>query len=219
MWDASPVLIKMPKVLFVDDGPGKPEGINHFIGRRPIFAFGNSDGDKEMLEWTAAGDGLRFMGIVHHTDAEREYAYDRELQCRQARQGARRGRRQGLDDRRHEERLEDDLPAGDGQPLRPKLHPGKWMAGTSPAMTISEAACYFLVQWPNSAKDDGRAGDAAGERAVLKRDRRVPGLLFLMAVQEDVLVGVELMPSMSSVSPFSPMASSGQLLLVDIDAR
>ena len=54
MWDASPVLIKQPKVLFVDDGPGKPEGINHFIGRQPIFAFGNSDGDKEMLEWTAA---------------------------------------------------------------------------------------------------------------------------------------------------------------------
>jgi phosphoglycolate phosphatase-like HAD superfamily hydrolase len=77
MWDASPVLVKMPKVLFVDDGPGKPEGINHFIGRRPIFAFGNSDGDKEMLEWTAAGDGLRFMGLVHHTDAAREYAYDR----------------------------------------------------------------------------------------------------------------------------------------------
>jgi phosphoglycolate phosphatase-like HAD superfamily hydrolase len=78
MWDASPVLVKMPKVLFVDDGPGKPEGINHFIGRRPIFAFGNSDGDKEMLEWTAARDGLSFKGLVHHTDAVREYAYDRE---------------------------------------------------------------------------------------------------------------------------------------------
>lgn len=78
MWDASPVLIKMPKVDFVDDGPGKPVGINKFIGRRPIFAFGNSDGDKEMLEWTAAGDGLRFMGLVHHTDAVREYAYDRD---------------------------------------------------------------------------------------------------------------------------------------------
>ena len=75
MWDASPVLIKMPKVFFVDDGPGKPEGINHFIGRRPIFAFGNSDGDKEMLEWIAAGDGLRFMGLVYHTDPAREYAY------------------------------------------------------------------------------------------------------------------------------------------------
>jgi len=77
MWDASPVLIKMPKVLFVDDGPGKPEGIDHFIGRRPIFAFGNSDGDKEMLEWTAACEHLCFMGLVHHTDAVREYAYDR----------------------------------------------------------------------------------------------------------------------------------------------
>ena len=53
-------------------------GHQHFIGRRPIFAFGNSDGDKEMLEWTSAGDGLRFMGIVHHTDAAREYAYDRD---------------------------------------------------------------------------------------------------------------------------------------------
>jgi phosphoglycolate phosphatase-like HAD superfamily hydrolase len=78
MWDASPVLVKQPKVLFVDDGPGKPEGINHFIGRQPIFAFGNSDGDKEMLEWTAACQRLCFMGLVHHTDAEREYAYDRD---------------------------------------------------------------------------------------------------------------------------------------------
>ncbi len=77
MWDASPVLVKLPKVLFVDDGPGKPEGINHFIGRQPIFAFGNSDGDKEMLEWTAVCQHLCFMGLVHHTDAVREYAYDR----------------------------------------------------------------------------------------------------------------------------------------------
>jgi len=67
----------MPKVLFVDDGPGKPAGINTFIGRQPIFAFGNSDGDKEMLEWTAACERLCFMGLVHHTDAVREYAYDR----------------------------------------------------------------------------------------------------------------------------------------------
>ena len=124
MWDASPILIKLPKVDFVDDGPGKPVGINKFIGRRPIFAFGNSDGDKEMLEWTAAGDGLRFMGLVHHTDAVREYAYDRELRSRQARQGAGRGRGQGLDRCRHEEGLEDDLPAGKSRPLsegRPTL--------------------------------------------------------------------------------------------------
>lgn len=73
-----PVLVKEPKVEFVDDGPGKPVGINHFIGRRPVFAFGNSDGDLQMLQWTAAGSGLRFMGIVHHTDAEREFAYDRQ---------------------------------------------------------------------------------------------------------------------------------------------
>lgn len=76
--DGVPVLAKEPKVAFVDDGPGKPVGINQFIGRRPVFAFGNSDGDQQMLEWTAAGNGARFMGLVHHTDAVREYAYDRE---------------------------------------------------------------------------------------------------------------------------------------------
>ena len=59
------------------DGPGKPVGISRFIGRRPILAFGNSDGDLQMLQWTAAGPGARFMGIVHHTDAQREWAYDR----------------------------------------------------------------------------------------------------------------------------------------------
>ena len=59
--DGKPVLVKLPKVEFIDDGPGKPVGINRFIGRRPIFAFGNSDGDQQMLQWTAAGSGARFM--------------------------------------------------------------------------------------------------------------------------------------------------------------
>ena len=76
--DGKPVLIKEPKVEFVDDGPGKPVCINRFIGRRPVFAFGNSDGDQQMLEYTAGGEGARFMGLVHHTDAVREYAYDRQ---------------------------------------------------------------------------------------------------------------------------------------------
>ena len=75
--DGKPVLMKTAKIDLIDDHAGKPVGIQRFIGRRPILAFGNSDGDKEMLEWTAAGDGPRFMGLVHHTDAEREYAYDR----------------------------------------------------------------------------------------------------------------------------------------------
>ena len=77
-WDEAPVLMRLPKVDFIDDGPGKPVGINRFIGRHPIFAFGNSDGDKEMLEWTAARPDLSFMGLVHHTDGVREYAYDRQ---------------------------------------------------------------------------------------------------------------------------------------------
>lgn len=77
MRDDTPVLVKQSKIEFVDDGPGKPMGINRFIGRRPIMAFGNSDGDLEMLQWTASGDGPRFCLYVHHTDAEREWAYDR----------------------------------------------------------------------------------------------------------------------------------------------
>jgi len=76
--DGTPSLLKEPKVEFVDDGPGKPVGINRFIGRRPILAFGNSDGDHQMLQYTAAGEGRRLMGLVHHTDAEREWAYDRD---------------------------------------------------------------------------------------------------------------------------------------------
>ena len=76
--DGKPELMKEPGIEFVNDGPGKPVGINRFIGRRPLFAFGNSDGDLEMLQWTAASGGARFMGIVHHTDAEREFAYDRK---------------------------------------------------------------------------------------------------------------------------------------------
>ena len=76
--DGRPMLMKLAKIEFVDDGPGKPAGINRFIGRRPILAFGNSDGDLQMLQWVAAGSGARFVGIVHHTDAQREYAYDRQ---------------------------------------------------------------------------------------------------------------------------------------------
>jgi hypothetical protein len=72
-----PVLVRLPEVFFIDDGAGKPVAIQKFIGRRPILAFGNSDGDLQMLEWTAAGAGARFMGLVHHTDAAREWAYDR----------------------------------------------------------------------------------------------------------------------------------------------
>ena len=76
--DGQPTLFRLPKVDFVDDGPGKPVGINQEIGRRPIAAFGNSDGDLEMLQWTTEAGGRRLGVVVHHTDAEREYAYDRQ---------------------------------------------------------------------------------------------------------------------------------------------
>jgi phosphoglycolate phosphatase-like HAD superfamily hydrolase len=75
---SQPVLTRLPTVSFLDDGPGKPVGIYRAIGRQPIFAFGNSDGDLQMLQWTQGGKGARFMGLVHHTDAAREWAYDRQ---------------------------------------------------------------------------------------------------------------------------------------------
>jgi len=73
-----PALMRLAEVDFIDDGAGKPVGILRHIGRRPIFAFGNSDGDLEMLQWTAAGAGARFCLFVHHDDAKREWAYDRD---------------------------------------------------------------------------------------------------------------------------------------------
>jgi len=76
--EGKPVLVRLPEVNFVDDKAGKPVGINAHIGRRPIAAFGNSDGDLQMLQWTAAGSGARFCLYVHHTDADREWAYDRQ---------------------------------------------------------------------------------------------------------------------------------------------
>ena len=76
--DGKPVLMKLPEINFIDDKAGKPVGIQQHIGRRPIAAFGNSDGDLQMLQWTAAGSGARFCLYVHHTDAEREQAYDRK---------------------------------------------------------------------------------------------------------------------------------------------
>jgi phosphoglycolate phosphatase-like HAD superfamily hydrolase len=76
--DNKPILTRLPNIAFVNDGPGKPVGIYRAIGRQPIFAFGNSDGDLQMLQWTQGGGGARFMGLVHHTDAKREWAYDRK---------------------------------------------------------------------------------------------------------------------------------------------
>jgi len=76
--DGDPALVRLPEISFVDDKEGKPVAINHHIGRRPIAAFGNSDGDLQMLQWTCAADGARLCVYVHHTDEKREWAYDRE---------------------------------------------------------------------------------------------------------------------------------------------
>jgi phosphoglycolate phosphatase-like HAD superfamily hydrolase len=76
--DGKPVLVRMPKIDFINDKAGKPVGIYEHIGRRPILAFGNSDSDMQMIEYTMAGEGRRLGLFVHHTDADREYAYDRK---------------------------------------------------------------------------------------------------------------------------------------------
>lgn len=76
--DGQASILRTRKLAHNDDGPGKPESIDAVIGKRPILAFGNSDGDLQMLRWSAAGPGKRFLGLVHHTDARREWAYDRK---------------------------------------------------------------------------------------------------------------------------------------------
>jgi haloacid dehalogenase-like hydrolase len=76
--EGAPILVRQPEIDLVDDGAGKPVGIHQGIGRQPLAAFGNSDGDFEMLEWTTSAPGTRFGLIVHHTDSLREWAYDRD---------------------------------------------------------------------------------------------------------------------------------------------
>jgi len=93
--NGTPVIVKTPELVLNDDKEGKPLGIQQHIGRRPIAAFGNSDGDFEMLEWTTGGPGPRFGLLVHHTDAEREFAYDRESPVGRLARGLEEGPKRG----------------------------------------------------------------------------------------------------------------------------
>jgi hypothetical protein len=90
-----PVLLRLPEVDLLDDKAGKPVGIHQVIGRRPTIAFGNSDGDFEMLEWTTSGKGPRLGVLVHHTDADREWAYDRDSHIGQLVRGLDEGPKRG----------------------------------------------------------------------------------------------------------------------------
>jgi hypothetical protein len=93
--DGAPTILKDPGIAFVDDKEGKPLGIDTHIGKRPIFVAGNSDGDFQMLEWATTGEGPRFGMIVHHTDAEREWAYDRNSHVGQLARGLDEGPERG----------------------------------------------------------------------------------------------------------------------------
>jgi len=93
--DGSPVIQRLPEIDFIDDKEGKPVGIQNHIGRRPVIAFGNSDGDLQMLQWTAAGEGNRLAVYIHHTDSVREWAYDRESHIGQLDKGLDEAARKG----------------------------------------------------------------------------------------------------------------------------
>lgn len=93
--DGQPVIMRLPELNFIDDKEGKPVGIQQHIGRRPVMAFGNSDGDFQMLQWTTAGDGPRFAMYIHHTDANREWAYDRESSIGRLDRGLDEGQKRG----------------------------------------------------------------------------------------------------------------------------
>jgi phosphoglycolate phosphatase-like HAD superfamily hydrolase len=93
--DGKPLIVRLPELNFIDDKAGKPVGINQHIGRQPIMACGNSDGDFEMLEYTTAGTGLRFGLLVHHTDDKREWAYDRDSHIGKLDHGLDEGPRRG----------------------------------------------------------------------------------------------------------------------------
>jgi len=93
--EGMPVLVRLPELNFIDDKAGKPVGINQHIGRRPLMAFGNSDGDFQMLEWTTSGEGPRFGLLVHHNDDQREWAYDRKSHIGRLAQGLDEGPKRG----------------------------------------------------------------------------------------------------------------------------
>ena len=195
-----PVLMKEAKVEFIDDGPGKPVGINRFIGRRPVLAFGNSDGDQQMLEWTAAGDGLRFMGLVHHTDAVREYAYDRNSPIGRLDKAWDEAVRRKWLGRRHEERLEGDLsfraevmpsryrrrpPCRAGPPATPislRQEEGRMSDRTTAneAIHAAETCCSEAAHCPSSASwRIAAAGQAQQQPAPPAPGARKPNILVI----------------------------------------
>ena len=107
--DGKPQILRLPEIDFIDDKAGKPVAIHKFIGRRPIAAVGNSDGDLQMLQWVTAGPGRRFGLIVRHTDGDREWAYDRTSSIGRLDKALDEGGQEGLDSRRHEIGLENHL--------------------------------------------------------------------------------------------------------------
>jgi hypothetical protein len=109
MRDGRPELVRLPEIDFIDDGPGKPVGINTHIGQRPIAAFGNSDSDQQMLQWTTMASRRSLGMLINHTDGVREYAYDRVSSFGASRQGPRCRADQRLVGPQHEGRLEADL--------------------------------------------------------------------------------------------------------------
>ena len=140
-----PVIARLAEIDLVDDKAGKPLGIQQVIGRRPTLAFGNSDGDFEMLEWTTTAPGPRLGVIVHHTDAEREWAYDRESTHRTPRAWSGRGRGARLGGRRHEAGVGADLPV-ESPRCRENGRPGSRQAGRLTPIERLDCSCRSPLQ-------------------------------------------------------------------------
>ena len=153
MRNGVPTMNKLAALDYFDDKDAKPVAIQRHIGRRPIAAFGNSDGDLQMLQWTCAGPGARYCLFVRHTDAEREFAYDKSPMggpgC-----WIERRRREGLDGRRHEERLEDHLPVPE-EVARNGIGRYRHMTRISVMTAVAIMAVALLLPTPSAAQLNG----------------------------------------------------------------
>jgi heat shock protein HslJ/phosphoglycolate phosphatase-like HAD superfamily hydrolase len=179
--DGKPVLVRLPDINFIDDKAGKPVGIHQHIGRRPIAAFGNSDGDLQMLQWTAAGNGARFALIVHHTDAEREWAYDRTSSIGKL-DKAWDEAHEGLDGGGHEAGLEDRLSVRKQVSRDRRDMKRKWLS-------LPIAVFALVVAWEEVGRGEPlysenltgvewQVSELSGRRVVPSVDRQQPFIIF-----------------------------------------
>jgi hypothetical protein len=176
--DGKPVLRKLPEIDFVDDGPGKPAGIQKFIGRRPVIAFGNSDGDFQMPEWTTSAPGPRLALIVHHTDGEREVAYDRGSHIGKLERGLDEAPKRGwvlIDMKKDWKQV---FPPESAMRAVPSFRSSSWRSpaapGAAPAAANMSAARLILSGSRRTDLHPRMRSSFAGDRLTITSFRRLP---------------------------------------------